>query len=251
MVDASPVTRNSQITASNTAEASGVNRLLKASWAAAQRRALSVVRRYPAKSPAQRAKTDGSALATRSWARPVNTERDAVGRRRRRGNGRGAEIPRFACSVSAAQSPLWMEVTLGEYRTFASATGGGAGRGCSNVFTDRDDDGHCWRNCRMLHGSARGVSIITRGTPGGTAACFTAAPGASASSPAAPTVPPTSAGPPPDSALRGRWSSRMPKLTEEPLSDPNGGSMDPIGWPWRAWSCRGPERTVPRRIGRG
>ena len=61
-----------------------------------------------------------------------------------------------------------MEVTLGEYRTFASATGGGAGRGCSNVFTDSDDDDHWWRNRRMLHGSARGVSIITRGTDGST-----------------------------------------------------------------------------------
>ena len=38
------------------------------------------------------------------------------------------------------------EVTLGEYRAFASATGGGAGRGCSNVFTDSDDDDHSWRN---------------------------------------------------------------------------------------------------------
>ena len=166
--DSSPVTRNSQITASNTAEGSGVNRLLKVSWAAAQRRALSVVRGCPAKSLAQRAKTYGSALATRSWARPVNTERDAVGRRRRRGNWRGSEIPRLACSVSPAQSPLWMKVTLGEYRAFASATGGGAGRGCP---------------------TSSPIATMTT-TAGGTAACFTAAPGASASSPAAPLAEP-------------------------------------------------------------
>ena len=38
------------------------------------------------------------------------------------------------------------EVTLGEYRAFASAATGGAASGCSNVLSNGDDGDHSWRN---------------------------------------------------------------------------------------------------------